>query len=1412
MAQMKNNFVKSKMNKDLDDRLLQPGEYRDARNVNVSRSEGDDVGALENVLGNELYTNFSNLDPNVEIIGYLRDEETNSIFAFATDYTDESFNNLSKPAPYNAKCYIFYKPRKGNVKTLVQGRFLNFSKTHKVLNSDLIEDLLFWTDDRNQPRKINWKKAAEDSSYYYDEDHISVAKYYPYQTPLLKKETTLSSTEFELWDSGYPGEDVGSGIPSTYYKIIGANPNLTAEKIKVGMEVICYSTSSGDYSFPKFRAFIVERKPTSAGTPNFPYFKINLNQSLQPLSGDNNLTPFEDNGELTSITFAAATSQNQFDQYLTPHQYIRSLDYAGNTISVNSFSADEVLVGMQITSTKLADPPTITGVVETRSSTSGFITGYQLTLDKSCQDSTINNNLTNGSYCYVSWNNPNYVSSWPGDRVLMEDKFIRFAYRFKFDDGEYSLISPFTQPAFIPKQNGYIVTESTPGVGGGFSDQAISIASSTTISTFENSVNNVDIKIPFEFKCSELKDRLKIEEVDIIYHESEGLAMSIVETIPITDPGFSQNNTNIFTYDYQSKKPFRTLPEKETIRVFDKVPVRAKTQSVSGNRVIYGNILDKHSPPESLPYNVTISEKYTPGNYSRVGENYPDVRKQSLLPAVAYPYHTVKQNRTYQVGIILSDRYGRQTDVVLSSLTNFAQSQGNNDEQFDASTVYHPYPTTTSNGEQWDTTSDLVSSDWRGDSIKLLWTDIIPETLTGVEGYPGLYKPKEYVKEVEENLDDGGAFVPIGDTDAEKYNNVALGDIITAIDLDEEESFIGVVDGVIPSGVNNDYPNGAIFFQPDVEISLEEPVVFHSPGNVLGFYTYKVVVKQQAEDYYNVYLGQITNITTEQVVLQNGGSQSQVQYRDYYCTSLISDNVNKVPADLIEVTPEQTQFGTSDTLVYPRVGAHVKPGDIEANYSNQFHYGSTSASIVAWGKMKDLGFQNPQDENVDYPKSQGVWSASNNPVMIALGMADRQSIGIAPDKTSSNSIFAALEVKPPESRLDIYWETSTTGNILELNNLINGGPNATPIPPDPDPFEPPVIVNGVRYNSCDGEGIVYTDTPLDFDDVEDQVTAFIYNCVTYDLGTEFLMELPDGATTITQDQVTPVADCTIVCLGEYTKCSDSCDINAPDTVYFDSSEPYVVFEFSETGSEVCYNREGDFEGQATPDITLARVINSACDETECETFIYNLTKCAESTSGPSSLRIRKSIIEGQGFSTGDVVVVQFAAYNTCYTIEGEGCDTVLNGGLVAIENSTATGCGDERCVQEPPITYRYFFNNPSGTDGLSCDFATQGAVIVRFADTYSPLPSAGPCVVRLDFLHLNPTPPGQSCWIRDNGNPGFNLAPWGETNEAGWNEAVANNTAADGLEVYPATNASVNEVCPQCQSDATDDQAPDEGD
>ena len=104
-------FTKSKMNKDLDARLLGADEYRDGINISVSRAEADDVGALENILGNEILSSLgvnnipvTNLNPNPNsrantasiqnltsrIIGWNINENTSKIYLFCLLYTSPS--------------------------------------------------------------------------------------------------------------------------------------------------------------------------------------------------------------------------------------------------------------------------------------------------------------------------------------------------------------------------------------------------------------------------------------------------------------------------------------------------------------------------------------------------------------------------------------------------------------------------------------------------------------------------------------------------------------------------------------------------------------------------------------------------------------------------------------------------------------------------------------------------------------------------------------------------------------------------------------------------------------------------------------------------------------------------------------------------------------------------------------------------------------------------------------------------------------------------------------------------------------------------------------------------------------------------------------------------------------------------
>ena len=105
MAEIKNTFLKSKMNKDLDSRLIPNGEYRDAKNVNISKSENADVGAVENVAGNILAKDWlGSLNcPGIDVIGHANDLANDRIFFFLTNYIDNSIDNLS-----NSSCASLY--------------------------------------------------------------------------------------------------------------------------------------------------------------------------------------------------------------------------------------------------------------------------------------------------------------------------------------------------------------------------------------------------------------------------------------------------------------------------------------------------------------------------------------------------------------------------------------------------------------------------------------------------------------------------------------------------------------------------------------------------------------------------------------------------------------------------------------------------------------------------------------------------------------------------------------------------------------------------------------------------------------------------------------------------------------------------------------------------------------------------------------------------------------------------------------------------------------------------------------------------------------------------------------------------------------------------------------------------------
>ena len=998
------------MNKDLDSRIIPNGEYRNAENISISTSEGSDVGALENIRGNIQVTKFGLTDHNLKIIGSCVDATNNRIFFFITNNysVDTSFSSPSGEISIEnvgedgvavggqttfiksgAKHYIAMVQIQGNTTIvnennvtatiLVSGNFLNFSTLNPIINVNILENLLFWTDNRNQPRKINIEKALSDPSYYSNEDHISVAKYAPY--------TAISFLEDEKTKGAWSTDGVKTST-------------LKNEKDKyLPPHIISPATVSGNEL--KF--------PESIG----------------------------DEGGIGNYLFDGDIS-------------LAVLQGVDIKVTCEEFSGEAFLAGIDgddIT-LKTSNQSTISDIQSTLGWTSDITVKFQ------------------------SKNN-DYNRKFSGDKNFLKEKFIRFSYRFKYDDGEYSIIAPFSQHAFIPKQYGYFI-----------GDDADRTAESSIVDFMENQVTTAGLIIDLPCAPNELKEKLHIEEIQLLYKASDEQSIKVIADVELEgdniqglpkkislvsplndgdfDTGYDQSITNQnqhnftpvfyqegsngagqgmqvavwingndsdvgpttgppgtvhgfvsreqglsqffcvskpghgykigdiltirnpdvnplppgfkikieeldnkFYYSYKSQKPIKVLPEKEIVRVSDIVPIRAKTQEIVGNRVVYGNFLQNNKTPSSLKYKVKESQKGIDTSLS--------INKELIN-------HTLKQNRTYQVGIVLQDRYGRASNVIInsepSSSINFS------------STYFSPY----SNGGV-----DPLS--WPGNSLNVIFQEQIDTLKT------------------------------------DDYNGV------------------------------------------------------WSEENPLGWYSYKIVVKQQEQDYYNVYFPGSLSGNVVFTGYSTGGEDNTVTPLTYSKDDKVShvvlfnDNINKIPRDLNKVGPSDKIY-SSNVVLHSRV---KNVSDSEADITSGLSEQSTIPGIQTvtnirpfgemgdWTKYKnvDLHYLNMDpdpdaDPRSQYPLETFIYPGStgnvdplyleNNKNPLVATLKTDQRIGYASTKQVGSSFkfskfLTIFETEPVKSEIDIYYETSSSGTIAHFNSRIGD------VLPDDDDQEEVVLID-----------------------------------------------------------------------------------------------------------------------------------------------------------------------------------------------------------------------------------------------------------------------------------------------------------------------------------------------------------------
>ena len=252
MPEIKNTFQKGVMNKDLDERIIPIGQYRDAMNIQVSTSEDSEVGTAQNILGNTRVEGIVNVS-NATCVGAVADEKNDVLYWFVTSPDVDAI--------------IEYKDD-GDVTPVLVDRnkdVLKFDPLNIITGINIIDNLLFWTDNVNEPKKINIDTfklnpptnglnvhsdmyVNEASVGPVTEDHITVIRKRPNKAPDIKFIETATFPITDMPNLNFHG--VGISSPIINYQLGDQNNPVSTPPFSPN-DLILLSESTVSGSLPQ---------------------------------------------------------------------------------------------------------------------------------------------------------------------------------------------------------------------------------------------------------------------------------------------------------------------------------------------------------------------------------------------------------------------------------------------------------------------------------------------------------------------------------------------------------------------------------------------------------------------------------------------------------------------------------------------------------------------------------------------------------------------------------------------------------------------------------------------------------------------------------------------------------------------------------------------------------------------------------------------------------------------------------------------------------------------------------------------------------------------------------------------------------------------------------------------------------
>ena len=740
------------MNKDLDERLVPRGEYREAVNIQVSTSEGSDVGALENILGNETVSSENFVDQGVFCVGSIADEANNALYYFVSspdagyvEYqypnvqtlsTITSWNNLEAVIQasngfvwrdkilkiqngnitpvfvdsYQVKttfadnndgaglgpvyqleatsgisagmvCYFFNGPTHGIISQAGSGEN-NFSGPSDVAyGPGQITNPVFYGS-RSVRRTVI---SAEYNGAYVEvvfdkdlsEEHqtnqngLGEAQYVKVSDPtynylvfvkprLLNFDCGSMVTGINILDDFLMWTDNKSEPKKISIKrsIEGTPSALRSTLLLVPERDIVLESN---ILVKEEHITVIKKYPTDkliveqgSEAPTTAEYNGNFVQQI----GSSGVYELVEVGKVILAQFQDFNNGNNFDA----GDELRFLNQSSSSSLPSIFNVrcevDENLSGQPI-------DPSFPGQNWPANT-------YKLEILSVSPTTPFDPNVD----AFTSGPEAFNVERVLDDKSLFEKKFVRFGYRWKYQDGEYSSFSPFTDTVFSAS---FFEYDATLGYNKAMLNYLTSIKLRQIIAK----------NIPDD-----------VVQVDLLYIESNSTTVYIVDKIKFKDYfnipiGRNNDLFNHWTanqYNIKSDLIYSAVPANQILRPWDNVPRKALAQEVTGNRLVFANYLQNYSIINEQTGSYTkpiltagFAKRWNVGlttvNFSNpvlydtvyfdsFGAifpelNFPYLFEKKIEPLIASP--SLKSIRSYQLGFTYLDEYGRETPVFSNS-------------------------------------------------------------------------------------------------------------------------------------------------------------------------------------------------------------------------------------------------------------------------------------------------------------------------------------------------------------------------------------------------------------------------------------------------------------------------------------------------------------------------------------------------------------------------------------------------------------------------------------------------------------------------------------------------------------------------------------------------------------------------